>query len=166
MKEYLFRGKRIDNGEWVEGYYVWSMGTTFIVHIHCVMPSLSDPGGEYFEKTHKVDPETVGQFTGLLDKNGQKIFDGDIKLWKFNSHRWVYQCYWSEIDNGYRWKMLGHNEKMENDHCEIKHETEQDYYNYIISCNQRQNGFDKFSEIIGNVHDNPELIQNHNNHQQ
>lgn len=68
MREIKFRGKRYDNGEWVYGGIIFIDGGE--PHIFC------NYGGV------EVDPATVGQYMGLKDKNGEKIYEGDIVEWE------------------------------------------------------------------------------------
>lgn len=136
MREIIFRGKRPDNGEWLYGFPVTDQG------IKCGTPNCvckhdgSDVYVMYFwdYDSHEfdefdVDPETVGQYTGKDDCNGKPMFEGDIV--KTN---------------------LGHIQTIEwsNDYC-------------AFVCIEK--GYDKpcqvdiLDEIIGNIHDNPELLE-------
>ena len=136
MREILFHGKRADNGEWVEGdllqikYYNKPI-------IECkIMPQTP------VSSAYPVIPETVGQYTGLTDKNGKRIFEGDICKFKrfndvhvgkvvFNVTTASFIMWYQPIVGAYGEKAT---QKMLLSVCD-----------YI--------------EIIGNIHDNPELME-------
>jgi uncharacterized phage protein (TIGR01671 family) len=92
MREILFKGKRKDNGEWIEGCCIkrWT-GKSYKYYIHDGLY-----GGE-------VIPETVGQFTGLYDKHRKKIFEGDIakpKRKDDDDDMWIFSNFVVVFDDG------------------------------------------------------------------
>lgn len=139
MREILFKAKRIDNGEWVEGCYVTSDGKSFIcmdiVQHYCVIAL------RWFE----IDPETLCQFTGLCDKNGKKIWENDIcdrkekypEVVKMTNGDWT-------LDYSYA----------------IGRDYGNGYCNLGFYVNER-----KCVEVIGNIFDHPELLQEESNEQ-
>jgi uncharacterized phage protein (TIGR01671 family) len=138
MREILFRGKRIDNGEWVEGFYHYTnwyhpVTKELAFTNHWILPV----GGQ---DAFQVDPETVGQYTGLIDKNGKKIFEGDIH--ERVGHYFVVKHGESKRsaneDGRYGW----HFKAVKDGACGGFYGDEKDYVN-----------------IIGNIHDNPELLE-------
>ena len=134
MREIVFRGKRIDNGEWVEGsLIVWPDGDTEICH------TKSDVIHELLKAT--VVPETVGQFTGMTDKNGKKIFESDIC--RFREWNKGEMCWIGKVHFEHQQFMISGGPNKE---CKTMFEL----------CMSRF--IPENIEIIGNIHDNPELI--------
>lgn len=134
MREILFRGKRRDNGEWVEGFigglhsYKTDEETGKITRID-----------SYYLNHQSVDAITVGQYTGLTDKNGKKIFEGDIVKIEPVKHKEEIQIQgrnykiselkgcWIMLNDEEKWEFLG------------------SIANSVV--------------VVGNIHDNPELLE-------
>lgn len=123
MREILFRGKSVDHNSWEYGYYFISEGRHYI---------------QWAVKNDKmtwcqVHPESVGQFTGLLDKNGKKIFEGDLLMSNgkmfYVKYRDLYTEFFMEtLDNTYSLSLGGDGPSI---------------------------------EIIGNIHDSPNHLPPH-----
>lgn len=138
MREILFRGKRIDSGEWVYGTMY-----KIAIDLNPFILTVGKRGCSY-----QVDEETVGQYTGLNDKNGKRIFEGDI----------LHIAKIADGLGGYYQPPLDYpvNVVVKWDLCAWMWETICEDKRYIrfpdAWCHYE-------CEVIGNVHDNPELLE-------
>lgn len=147
-REILFKAKRIDNGEWVEGQYVYITNPLTedgkpIKHLIC-------NGTNIFNDL--IDPDTLCQYTGLTGKDGKKIWENDILRYSYDydgspflkdgeeiKYR-VGAVFWSEWRGS--WAVCGRGNKK----C-----TNNDVFKYNRNPNR--------TEVIGNIFDNPELLE-------
>lgn len=136
MREILFRGKRCDNGKWVQGYYIraehhWH---NHGIHKDWIICGASANGGWFaLHNKYAVKAETAGQYTGLTDKNGKKIFEGDILI---HAEKYRYKVFWCNDRKGFYVRGINFSD-----------------YDYI------GNFYTHTIEVIGNIHDNPELME-------
>ncbi len=153
MREILFRAKTasivrgfqdIDkpDGTWVYGYY----------RDKVALPTISEfdfRRADYID--YEVDIDTLCQFTGLFDKNGKKIFEGDIV--SFSS------CYYNGNDTPYKGVVKWSDMKNISTRFMIWHDNESEYYGKDGAFDLDLVHFqDDEIEVIGNIHDNPELL--------
>lgn len=129
MRDILFYGKSITDGEWVEGGYCKYQGNDYI----CIKNDLFV----------QVDTDTVSQFTGMTDKNGVKIFEGDIIKFKYQDYGEVTGFVFYDDQVGFSWQISIPSIRWD----------EEDYL-----CNYR--GGD--CEIIGNKWDDFKLLESKN----
>ena len=133
MREILFKAKRKDNGEWVEGYYVYCRKR------HYILPALNKAIGfdEREDEWVEANPNTLCQYTGLTDKNGQKIWEYDICEMVYDGTIHIYVVVWDKTELDFK----GTNGK-ENYGCNFE---------YLGCCEE--------IVVIGNIFDNPELLE-------
>lgn len=131
MRKILFRGKSTGGiDKWIEGTGVFSDGINTWISFN--EPNCAIARGL---KHKSVQPETVGQFTGLYDKNGTKIFEGDILREPYHPERDTV-VEWN--DGRFRFRHIG-----------------KDHYDYLCFSQDITN----YRKIIGTIHDNPELLK-------
>ena len=132
MREILFKGKRKDNGEWIEGFYFENFGESWIV------------GTEYQKEAKtkfcfQVIRETVSQYTGLNDINGNKIFENDI-IRSVHNKKELNISYVKFEDGDYLCKLIS------------------GVFIDLFETLSEQS-WECALEVIGNIHDNSELLE-------
>ena len=145
-REIAFRGKSKSTGEWVEGYYVGD--NTIIAYNEVVY----DFGFIDTSPCHDCYPGSIGQFTGLYDKNGKEIYEGDI----LRGNEYPFNC--NGVDNYFAEIVWAYNV------CgfyRLTHKKPNSTVRGISHGNWEQLDEDdiKSFEVIGNIHDNPELLK-------
>lgn len=165
MREILFRGKREDNNEWAYGSHLLDdiSGKHYIIPFGNI--NESDKEGQEgccYCVGFEVIPETVGQYTGLTDKNCKKIFEGDIiRYADIDDYQYYLEC--RECPDDYDKELF----KNMWDVDEIVYGDKVDYPAFnLCHDNFELNGLSElkisgqyYYEIIGNIHDNPELLK-------
>lgn len=138
MREILFKGKRKDNGEWVEGSLITSINRAWISSEKTDsqrLRSISNTNAIW--RSIEIIPDTICQFTGLCDKNGKRIWENNVVWLVYDGKEHIYQIVWdnSELD----FKATNGEENYGSN------------FEYLLCCDE--------IEVIGNIFDNPELLQ-------
>lgn len=136
MREIKFRGYNRKNNVWLYGFYLQNRGAHFVV------PDEFADGKSWDD--YEIDPATLGQYTGLKDRNGREIYEGDVVATEVNGCRYVQEVFWSDVTNGFSFRGHGCGPMFHKSSC---------------------------MEVIGNIHDrsatqgdacqskNPELMK-------
>lgn len=143
MREILFKGKKKDDGEWIEGYLFddGMLGEKRMFIGKLVIAPYEGPiRGKWTVIANgfdEVDPDTICQFTGLCDKNGKRIWENDVVWLVCDGEEHIYQIVWDNSELDFK-----------------AAKGEENYgtsYEYLLCCDE--------IKVIGNIFDNPELLQ-------
>lgn len=155
MREILFKAKRTDNGEWVEGYYCKINETTYCVeedykrllvptHHYILVETMTDWGLPNRFLQFEIDLDTICQYTGLTDKNGEMIWENDIVKNKKRTE-------------GFDWyKVVWRKDFADFGVEPIKPKFEA---KYPMGLSDELTIYGRDYEVVGNVFDNPELLE-------
>ena len=153
MREILFRGKRTDNGEWIYG--------DLMQNVDCIKIREQEKDVKHIAKSFEIDLETVGQYTDLTDKNGKRIFEGDIVRYTFDSPDdptdtenglkvRTGRIFWSDWRASFA-VTAGRNLSAALNNDVAVYVRGRQVYEYVRGANT--------VEVIGNIHDNPEMLK-------
>lgn len=156
MREILFKAKRADIGEWVEGYYIYHINRTICPFGDSIKPEdeqhviMQDGFSDWNmprDTVHfDITPETLCQYTGLKDKNGKRIWENDIVLLReeIQDYEWKAAVKFGNPNREYNWGW----QLVPVGECEMNKDILLWIDMDIANC-----------EVIGNIFDNPELIR-------
>lgn len=140
MRKILFRGKRVDTGEWVFGQLLSNI--SYSKPLIITSADLED-NGEVSWDYYPVEPATVGQFIGMKDMNGKQIFEGDVVVYDNTP----YTAYAHRVTGEIVWHKLA---------WQFKYAEDESVYHYLLGT---EDLFWAKSVVIGTIHDNPELVR-------
>ena len=140
MREILFRGKRKNNEEWVHGD-LWC--NPYGKRVVCIVSPINNQGTT---GGNEVDTETVGQYTGFTDKNGAKIFEGDILAFDdMDGSKGIYEDFYDGNNGKFAIAASGNRNYV-------------DDFELFDELFERNEYF-KWFTVIGNIYDSPELLK-------
>lgn len=144
MRDILFKAKRISDGQWVEGYLYKQVGVKD--RIYFAIEVIDNT-----VKAYEVDESTICQYTGLTDKNGNKIWENDVVRYQFDTDDCIFpnkdtkkrvgKIFFSDFRASFSVAMGRNGSKAINN----------DLFKYVQNGNR--------VEVIGNIFDNPELLE-------
>ena len=154
MREIKFRGKRLDNGEWVCGFY-WRVQNDDCSYANHILIDTTRHIANVVQTLFDIDPATVGQYTGLKDKNGVEIYEGDVL-------ETPYYTFGRECGKEKHTVLFNNGRfgiKRGPDFVGLNELRRPTKFEYISNHGEVATEWEHPFEVISNIHDNPELLK-------